>query len=88
MIERARLAANARDYINVLKWMRAAEDMDVDPSAVRAEWRKIEAQRLRQVQEMYAQARIRLQDPHVRGALPACVADVQRAAGVDRHQPR
>ncbi|MBW8823645.1 MAG: formylglycine-generating enzyme family protein [Xanthomonadales bacterium] len=74
MIAQAQVAADAHDYANVVAWMRHAQATDGDRQVIAAAWRRFESQRLRQVQSMYVDARIRLQDPSQRGAIDAAGA--------------
>lgn len=74
MIAQAQIAADAHDYATVLKWMRHAQAVEADPRVMAATWQRIERQRVEQVQSMYFDARIRLQDPSQRGAIDAARA--------------
>ncbi|WP_165782461.1 formylglycine-generating enzyme family protein [Solilutibacter silvestris] len=86
MIAQAQVAADARDYAGVLRWMQHAQAVTADPRVVAAAWRRIERQRIGQVQSMYGDARIHLQDPSQRGALDAARAlllEMRRIAVTD-----
>lgn len=87
MIAQAQVAADAHDYANVVRWMgHAAAVAPADPAAIAAAWRRFERQRVQQVQSMYVDARIRLQDPSQRGAIDAARAlllEMRRVAVTD-----
>lgn len=86
MIAQAQVAADAHDYTNVVAWMRHAQAADGDPRVIAAAWRRFEQQRVQQVQTMYVDARIRLQDPSQRGAIDAARAlllEMRRVAVTD-----
>lgn len=86
MIAQAQTAADAHDYANVVVWMRHAQEADGDPRAIAAAWQRFEHQRVQQVQSMYFDARIRLQDPSQRGAIDAARAlllEMRRIAVAD-----
>ena len=74
MIAQAQVAADAHDYATVLKWMQHAQAVQADPQVIADAWKRIEQQRVQQVQSMYFDARIRLQDPSQRGAIDAARA--------------
>lgn len=75
MIAHAQVAADAHDYANVVEWMRHAQAVDGDHrQVIAAAWRRFERQRVAQVQSMYVDARIRLQDPLQHGAIDAARA--------------
>ena len=86
MIAQAQVAADAHDYANVVTWMRHAQAADGDPQVIATAWQGFERERVQQVQTMYMDARIYLQDPSQRGAIDAARAllmELHRVAVTD-----
>lgn len=73
---RAWHAADARDYENVVRWMRYAAAAFENPPYIAAQWQALENQRKQQVIDLYNDALMSLQDPAARGALARARANL------------
>ncbi len=73
---RAWRSAAARDYENVVRWMRYADAAADNKPYIAAQWQALENQRKQQVIDLYNDARIDLQDPRARGAISSAQANL------------
>jgi len=76
LVQRALAAAAVRDYPNVLRWMAHAKTVRRDDALMATQWGYIERQRIAQIEALHADARIHLQDPAQRDAIPRAQADL------------